>query len=300
LDKHWTEADTRRVAYYPHIPPGHYRFSVQAASPDGDWRETMEPMSIVVVPSFFEHRTIQVAGGLLLLAAVAAIVWRAERNRSFRRLERLRWQSAMERERQRIARDIHDDLGSGLTEIILLSDNLRDELPASETAEKMIGEISDRARALTRAMDEVVWAINPRNDTLESLLTYLNKYAQEYLARAGVRYRMDVPVELPTLPLSTETRHHLYLASKEALNNVVKHSEASEVWIRLQTNNGAFNLSIEDNGHGFDSAKTGGGNGLQNMRKRLEELRGHCDIESKPGAGTRVTFSVLTERAVRN
>jgi signal transduction histidine kinase len=199
----------------------------------------------------------------------------------------------MDRERQRIARDIHDDLGSGLTEIILLSDNLRDELPYSPPAEKMVEEISTRARTLTRTMDEVVWAVNPRNDTLESFLTYFNKFVQEYLNRAGIRCRMDVPLDLPSMPLPAEARHNLYLASKEALNNVVKHSGASEVWIRLQPGPGTFVLSIEDNGHGFDTTvQRPRGNGLQNMQRRLEELQGRCEIQSKPGEGTRVSFQM--------
>ena len=292
-DKHWVQADHRRAAYYTHLSPGHYRFLVQAAAPDGDWVESARALSVVVVPRFFERRTVQAAGSLLLLAAVAGTVWRAERNRSRRRMERLKLQSAMEEERQRIARDIHDDLGSGLTEIILLSDNLKDEMPVSQSAEKMVSEISTRARALTHAMDEVVWAVNPRNDTLESLLTYFNKFAQEYLTSASIRCRLDVPVDLPPVPLSAESRHHLYLACKEALNNVVKHSGASEVWIRSASASDRFSLSIEDNGRGFDAgAQSSRGHGLQNMRRRLEELGGRCEITSKPGAGVRVTFSL--------
>jgi signal transduction histidine kinase len=143
-------------------------------------------------------------------------------------------------------------------------------------------------------MDEVVWAVNPRNDTLESMLTYFNKFVQEYLNRAGVRCRMDVPLELPLVPLSAEARHHLYLACKEALNNVVKHSGASEVWIRLQAGDGGFVLSVEDNGRGFDPHGQTHGNGLHNMQQRLEKLGGLCEIHSKPGAGTRILFQVTS------
>jgi signal transduction histidine kinase/ligand-binding sensor domain-containing protein len=298
VDKHWVDAGTRRSAFYTHLQPGRYKFNVQAASPDGEWYESAQPMSVFIVPRFFERLSVQMMGGVLLLAAVAGAAWRMERTRSMHRMERMRLQSAMELERQRIARDIHDDLGSGLTEIILLSDNLHDELPSSASAEKMVTEIGSRARALTRGMDEVVWAVNPRNDTLESLLTYFNKFSQEYLTHAGVRCRMDVPVELPHVPLSAQARHHLYLACKEAINNIVKHSRASEVWVRLQIEGEGFALGIEDNGHGFDAAEVARGNGLHNMRKRLEELGGRCDIESKPGGGTRVTFRVFSAVAL--
>jgi signal transduction histidine kinase len=253
-------------------------------------------MPLIVTPRFYERTTVQATAGLVLLVAVAFGVWRAERSRSRMRLERLRMQTAMEQERQRIARDIHDDLGAGLTEIILLSDNLHDELPPLPGSDRMVNEISVRARALTRAMDEVVWAVNPRNDTLEGLLTYFNKFAQEYLSHAGMRCRMDVPVELPYISLAAETRHHLYLACKEALNNCVKHSGGSEVWIHLKPALGHYVLSIEDNGHGFNMGNVARGNGLQNMRRRLEELGGRCEIHSTPDRGTRVDLFIVIDK----
>ena len=293
VDKQWVEADTRRTVTYTHLSPGHYQFNVQAAALDEDWsNSTSASMPLIVTPRFYERPTVQIAAGIILLSAVAFGVWRAERNRSRLRLERLRLQTAMEQERQRIARDIHDDLGAGLTEIILLSDNLHDELPPVPGSEKMVNEISTRARALTRAMDEVVWAVNPRNDTLEGLLTYFNKFAQEYLTRANIRCRMDVPLELPFITLAAETRHHLYLTCKEALNNCVKHSGATEVWIHLKPAGQNYVMSIEDNGKGFEIRNIARGNGLQNMRRRLEEVGGYCDIQSKPGSGTRVILMI--------
>lgn len=297
VDKQWVEpADARRgrSVTYSHLPPGHYRFDVQSAALDGEWSDAVAAaLPLMIVPRFYERLPVQIAGGILLLSAVAVAAWRIERGRSRMRMERLKLQTAMEQERQRIARDIHDELGSGLTEIILLSDNLHDELPPSPGSEKMVGEISTRARALTRSMDEVVWAVNPRNDTLEGLLTYFNKFAQEYLARANIRCRLDVPLELPLVPLSAESRHHLYLACKEALNNCVKHSGASEVWIRLQTAAPHFVLSIEDNGNGFDPTQVKRGHGLQNMRRRLEELGGRCEIQNNPNGGTQVALFII-------
>ena len=157
----------------------------------------------------------------------------------------------------------------------------------------MVAEISARARSLTRAMDEVVWAINPRNDTLEGFLTYLGKFTQDYLTRAEVRCRWNVPAEVPELPLSAEMRHSLYLACKEALHNIVKHAGASEVSVRLDLAEGGFTLAIEDDGQGFATAvPPARGNGLPNMRQRLKELHGLCRVESTPGRGTRVLFSL--------
>lgn len=291
LDKEWTEAGDRRVASFNRLPPGRYQFSVMATGPEEAWQQADSPLRLEVIPRIYERPPVQVAAGLGLLCAVAGSVWGFERSRSRRRLERLKLQQAMDHERQRIAQDIHDDLGAGLTEIILLGDSLRVDVQRTVPTETVAKEISAGARALTRAMDEVVWAINPRNDTLESFLTYLTKFAQEYLTKAGVRSRWDVPLEPPDVPLSAEARHHLYLAAKETIHNIVKHAGASNVAIRLTLQDHAFTLEIEDNGKGFDASNPPArGNGLANMHRRLDELGGQCQVESFPGKGTRVKF----------
>jgi ligand-binding sensor domain-containing protein/signal transduction histidine kinase len=292
LDKEWVDAGTRRDASYSRLPPGRYQFAVQASGPEGAWQEG-RGIQLEILPRLWERPAFQIAAGLALLAGVAGAVWGFERSRSRRRLERLELQRSLDAERQRIARDIHDELGSGLTEIILLSDSLDDAIQPTPADHKMVGEISARARSLTRAMDEVVWAINPRNDTLEGFLTYLGKFTQDYLARAEVRCRWNVPAEVPELTLSAEMRHSLYLACKEALHNVVKHARASEVSVRLELAGGGFRLAIEDDGQGFPAARSPArGNGLANMRQRLKELHGLCQVESTSGRGTRVVFSL--------
>ncbi|MFO1501821.1 MAG: ATP-binding protein, partial [Verrucomicrobiota bacterium] len=158
------------------------------------------------------------------------------------------------------------------------------------------------ARELTRAMDEIVWAVNPRHDTLDSLAVYLGRFAQELLATAGIRCRLNLPVQLPQWRLTAETRHNLFLAFKEALHNVVKHAHASEARVTLTLRTHDFTLSIEDDGRGFDFDNMAppsenlpnrpGGNGLANMRQRLRELGGRCEIRSQPGSGTTVSFTV--------
>lgn len=300
LDRHAIEAGPRKVAFYNRIPPGRYQFKVWAAAFEDQWVEAAVPLQLEILPRWWERSSLQVAGAFTLTAVLTLAVWRWERLRSRRRMEQLRWQRAMDLERQRIARDIHDDLGSGLTEIILLSDTLREESAHLPQVRRWADEIAACARRLTRAMDEVVWANNPRHDTLESLLTYLNRFAQEHLNRAGIRCRWDVPLEVPPLPLSAETRHHLYLACKEALHNVVKHAAASEVWIRFRQHDAGLEFVIEDDGRGFDLAETiRAGNGLRHMQQRLEDIGGACRIQSQPGQGTRVILTVSHCAAAR-
>ena len=220
-----------------------------------------------------------------------------------RKLERIEQQRAIEQERGRIAHDIHDDLGAHLTRISLLSDPVRTGAEHSTPAAKSLDQIHGSARELTRAMDEIVWAVNPQHDTLDSLANYLQRFAQDFLENTDLRCRLEVPIQLPAWPLSAEVRHNLFLAFKESLNNVVKHASASEVQVSLALEAAAFSLTIEDNGCGFsrnstaDPMQTSSGNGLKNIRRRMEKIGGRCEIESSPGHGTRVQFVVPMKRA---
>lgn len=291
FDPGWMPGGGARAVSY-NLRPGHYEFAVAVTGPAGARMETAQPLHIDVVPQFWERSTVRILAGAVFVGAIALGVWRWERARSQRRLRELEFQRAMDQVRQRIARDIHDDLGSGLTEITLLSDNLLANGSESQGLEKTVERIGARARALTHEMDEVVWAINPHTDTLESLATYLNDFAQERLTLAGIRCRLNTAAELPHLELSSDVRHSLFRAAKEALNNAIKYSGATEVAITIELHRYDLSFLIQDNGRGFDLLQRRRGNGLSIMRQRLEEIGGRCEIESTPGAGTSVRFTI--------
>src|SRR5262249_41446043 len=158
-------------------------------------------------------------------------------------------QRAVERDRARIAKDIHDDLGAGLTQITLLSELARRDPTAQ--SEGHLERISDSARKLTRTIDEIVWAVDPQHDTLNGLMDYISAFTEDFLRTAGIRCRMDMPTALPTLHLSAELRYNLFLALKEALNNIVKHARATEVRLGLRLESCGFTLIVEDNGQGI-------------------------------------------------
>jgi signal transduction histidine kinase len=299
LDQDWVDVGNSRETAYNRVPPGNYHFRVAAASaPENVWRESKDKLRIEVVPRFWERQSVRSTGVVLLFAIAVAGAWRFERNRTRRRLERLEAQEAMQKERQRIARDIHDDLGTGLTEILLASKQLGQDAGLSDTSKQRASAVANRARSLTRSMEEVVWAINPHNDNLDSLATYLNHAAQQALTLANVRCRWDIPEELPDLALSAEARHNLFLACKEAINNVIKHAAASEVWIRLQVRDKDFILSIEDDGHGFDPTQSRiHGNGLCNIRQRVVDCGGQCEISSG-SKGTQIRLVIPTSEPV--
>ncbi len=303
FETEWVNADTKRTANYNYIPPGRYSFRVIACNNDGVWNASGASLPFSVLPFFWQTLWFRVLAWIAVVTASGGLVWFDTRRRMHRKLERLEWQRAVEHERARIAHDIHDDLGAHLTRISMLSESARAELDNPERATAGLNQIYDTARDLTRAMDEIVWAVNPRHDTLEGLASYLEKFAQDLLAAAGIRCRLDMPMELPAWRLTADVRHNLFLAFKEALHNVVKHSAASETYIRLAVGTASFELMVEDNGRGFvsgmpkasptdGSARLSTGNGLENMQRRLLEISGHCHIESTPAHGTKVTFTV--------
>lgn len=219
-----------------------------------------------------------------------------ERQRAENELVRARLQHLLEQERTRIARDIHDELGSSLSQIRLLSELTLAQNDSRPHIEDNSAKISHKALEATRVLDEIVWAVDPHNDTLESLANYLFNFASDYFSLAGIRFRIDAPTQIPHHALTTQIRHQLYMAIKEALTNIVNHAQATEVWIRLRLEGGAANFAIEDNGRGFDfageSGKSPGASGLNNMRKRLDEIGGKFSLESTPGHGTRVRFTL--------
>jgi signal transduction histidine kinase len=209
-----------------------------------------------------------------------------------RQLMVMRQQEALEHDRARIARDLHDQLGANLTQVALLAEMAESDKNIPAEVEEHAKQITQTARETTKALDEIVWAINPSNDTLEGLVNYAGKYAQEYFALAGLRYRVDIPNQLPDVLLSPEVRHNVFLAFKESVNNVVKHAQASEVHIRLRLAQASFEFEIEDNGRGAaDANQKSGRNGLRNMRKRMEDVGGNFSIGPAPEKGTIVRLT---------
>jgi signal transduction histidine kinase/ligand-binding sensor domain-containing protein len=303
IETEWANVGTKRVATYNYIPPGKYSFQVTACNNDGMWNQTGASLDFEVLPYFWQTTWFHVFGGLATALAAGGMVWFDTRRRMRRKLERAERQRDIERERTRIARDIHDDLGAQLTRITMMSESTRGDLANPERAAAGLEKIYDTARELTRSMDEIVWAVSPRHDTLESLAMYLEKFAHDWLGTAGIRCRLDLPLQFPEWHLSSETRHNVFLAFKEALHNAVKHSGASEVLIRLAMKEKSFELAVEDNGRGFAGGekiknppavqgRAASGNGLENMPRRLAAIGGSCEISSAPGAGTQVVFFV--------
>jgi len=300
-DSDWVDDANNRSVRYGRLPYGHYRFRVQARGAEGGWQEAADSFAFVVpTPLYFQTWVLYIYG--LIAVALIAVVVRVVSHRRLRvRLARLEQLQSLERERMRIARDMHDEMGSKLTKISFLSEHAQVDARAGEPLAQKIGSIAETSRELLKTMDEIVWAVNPQNDTLENLTTYLSDYAVEYFQNTAIDCEIRLPQEIPHHPLSSETRHNLFLAFEETLNNVLKHSAAKKVKVEMACSTREFELKITDDGKGFAASATpaaksetrgGGGNGLKNMHERLEAVGGECVITSTPGKGSTVIMRV--------
>jgi signal transduction histidine kinase len=292
-DKNWTDAGGERVAHFNKLPPGEYRFHVIACNEDGVWNETGAQLAITVEPPFWRMPWFITASILFFIGALAGVIYLISTAKLKRQLRAHRQKELLEKERSRIARDLHDQLGANLTQISLLGELAEADKDLPAEVELHAQQISLTARDTTRSLDEIVWALNSSNDTLESLANYACKYAQDYFALAGVSYRAELPVQLPPTPILPEVRHNVFLAFKEAVNNVVKHSRATEARVKLQLEPGKFVLSVEDNGRGLgDLSEKKLRNGLKNMRQRLADVHGEFEIAPGANGGTVVRLIV--------
>jgi ligand-binding sensor domain-containing protein/signal transduction histidine kinase len=305
FDTDWVEGGAERRVRYGRLPYGEYAFWVKAGDPAGFWEESTTSFRFRVVAPAWRTWWALTLYGLSAAGALTATVRLVSHRRLRARLERLAQAEAMQRERMRIAQDMHDEIGSKLTKISFMSERAKGELHEQGPVATKLEAIASTSRNLLQVLDEIVWAVNPHNDNLEHLAAYLGQYATEYLQNTAVECELHLPRGLPPQPLSAEVRHNVFLAFEEALNNALKHAGASRVRIDMTAEDSRFTITLEDNGHGFDAAQKAvtssqagngsgkrGGHGLPNIRHRLAEAGGDCVIRSQPGKGTTVTLSL--------
>ncbi len=262
-----------------------------------------DDIRVLARPSWWTIKRMLVVVGVMTGILTAALVWIGLLRRQVeqrtgqlkeeilarQRIEQLR---AVEEERSRIARDLHDDLGSSLTEISMLADAGAGMPPVLEKADRRFQTIGEKARAVVNALDVIVWLVNPRKDLLPFSVSYLGSYSEEYLCAAGIACRLKIPSHIPSMRMTADLRHNLFLAVKETLHNIVRHSKATEVNLEIALKEGQLRIVITDNGKGFSIPDAPNGNGLVNLKDRLVQLGGTCQVASKPDAGTRVSLSI--------
>jgi signal transduction histidine kinase len=275
---------------YAELPAGFYRFRLNELSLVGVPGEAETSLAFEVPVAFW--RTSWFWGLVLVLClSVAGGAHRYVALQQMRReLARLESQHALEHERVRIARDIHDDLGARVTQISLVSGLAQGDPGLSEKARADFNAISGMARELVSALYETVWAVNPQNDNLDALGNYVCQTVDRLCDNAQLPRRLRV-AELPSdVQVSSQLRHNLVLAVKEAVHNVIKHAKASELSVSVDWQAAMLTIRVQDNGCGMDAAAHSAGNGIANMRRRLESIGGDCSFHSEPGRGTTVVF----------
>ena len=210
--------------------------------------------------------------------------------------QRVEQERAIEQERSRIALDLHDDLGSRLTAISMLAMTRQGAKPTAEASRERLQLIADKARLMVTTLDGLVWAVDPKNDTVAALAEYLASFAEEFLAGTGIVCRIELPREFPDQNVAADVRHNTLLAVREALNNAVRHGQPGEVRLQLTFSESGISILVRDNGRGFDPTLIVAGNGLANLRERMRKVNGHCRIESVPGKGTAIYLTLPLEQ----
>jgi ligand-binding sensor domain-containing protein/signal transduction histidine kinase len=297
LNADWIPADTGRKAVFIKLPPGDHDFWVTAANREGNWDPVGAFVRLRVQAAWWQTKWARATAFVLIIAPVAIVIRFMANRRLRRQLRTLEHEQIVERERTRIAKDMHDELGAELTRIGLIGQQVRrDSLLPRDTAAR-VEKLCDAAREVSQTLDQIVWAVNPGNDTLERLVGYLSEYALEFVGPTSARLRQELAETVPAREVTAEVRHNFFLSFKEALNNAVKHSQASEIELRVAVTEGALVVKVVDNGRGFSPAEANpAGNGLPNLAGRMKSIGGHCHIDGQPGKGTMVTLTLPLER----
>lgn len=277
-----------RPVSYEDLPAGNYRFRVHGVDIMGKMDGPEVAMDVFIPEPFWKKTWFW---GLVVIA-ITAITMGIGRYFVWHRMQyemvRLKQQRALEQERLRIAHDIHDDLGARVTQISLLSAMSQENPAFPEKARADFDKVSKMSRELVSALYETVWAVNPENDHLEALGNFVCQMVKQLCEQTQLRCRFHVQ-DLPhKVQVSSQTRHNITMAVKEAVHNIIKHAKASEVTIRISFSDGMLDVSVHDDGSGFRPADNISGNGLSNMKQRLHNIGGNCFVESQPGQGTMV------------
>lgn len=297
-----------------YVVPNDARRWLRRKYPDPHWPHVQEvgvvgqspwwlhPLNIVAPPPLRPEILYfwQTGWFLITVLTVAAIALALSVRLTAKLAVQTRAQKLLERERALIARDIHDDLGAGLTQLVLQGEVAQTEFPEGSAARVRLDQLSEKARAVSHSLEEVLWAVNSKRDTLRDFTSYLCRYAQSFLNSTPIRCRLDVQLEMPTSAFDLPVRRSLFLAVKEALNNAAKHSGATELFLRIYREDDRVAVVVEDNGRGFDPTLTSEGNGLANMQQRLAEMGGECNFTTAPGAGCRVEFKMPLAHPLRS
>jgi ligand-binding sensor domain-containing protein/anti-sigma regulatory factor (Ser/Thr protein kinase) len=286
VDPDWIEVGQRDFAFYSNLPGGHYVFKVKATNDPGRWGKEIASFPITITPPFWKTWWFYLTCALALAVMVYAIY-------RYRINEILKMQAI----RNKIAQDLHDHVGSTLSSVSVYSQvaQIQGELGNKELMKDVLQKISVTATDMISEMSDIVWAINPRNDSLEKILQRMDSFAKPLLKARDIRCDFQYPNSLLNLNLGMEKRKNFYLIFKEAVNNALKYSSCKQLTVKVKSSHHHLELEVSDDGIGFDKeqvkanlSQSLSGNGFQNMQRRAKEMKGECQVTSSKGNGTTI------------
>jgi signal transduction histidine kinase len=305
FDEGWIYSGNRRFVTYTNLDPGEYVFKVKATNSDGLWSEQIAKVFILINPPFWRTWWAFVIYFIVVVGALAFIRATELKRRQRKEEERLRrereearlreaelkaknieQEKELEKQkiRNRIAQDLHDEIGSNLSSISLMSELIQEDKRINEESSEKIKRIHKVAKGSTQAIRDIVWLTNPSSDSVKDLIAKMKEVADNTLGKFNLNF--DYPKNLADINLLPETKRNIFFIYKEVINNIIKHAEAKSVDIKFNIVNGSIHLAIKDDGKGFNFAVGGSGNGLKNIRSRAKEINAELKFESSPGKGT--------------
>ncbi len=289
-DAGWIHTQNRS-ARYANLPPGNYILKLEVSNPDGVRSDEIQ-LAIEILAPFWQRREFIAAVVFVLLCIIVFITYKISQQRALRKLRSLEKLIAINAERNRISADMHDEIGSGITHIALLSELIQTQQKTESELKKDIRNIAHSARHLVQTMSEIIWSLNPQNDTLDNLLAYIREQAHPYFESLEVKFVIDFPEQIPHIKLSNEQRRNLYLVTREALNNALKHSGSKQIELRVYFRKNICTFTVADAGKGLPHTPARlSNNGLHNMKKRMKDIDGTIEWISDMG-GTTVRYSI--------
>lgn len=290
----WSDSTSNMEINFANLPPGDYTLKARAIFLNGLYPDAGSSFSFVIHPPWWQTWWFRSLVGLLIIGLLI-IAFRFYYSRKLEKQKAiLEKQQAIEKERTRIATDMHDDLGAGLSRIKFLSETIGIKKQQQEPIEEDINKIREYSHEMIDKMGEIVWALNEKNDTLSDLLSYTRAYTMEYLSQNGIECKTEMPDNFPSVFVSGEFRRNVFLTIKEALHNVVKHSQATEVKLTISINH-HLSIKLKDNGTGFDKNNIRlFSNGLTNMKSRVNEIGGEIEITNKEGTLIKMVIPLNT------
>ncbi len=294
----WSKPSSNSLFTYRNLPPGEYQLWVKCWDSNKNEGAPICLIKILIKPPFWKTWWFLILLSLTVITITVMIVRKIQEIRFGNKLRELEYQNAINKERLRISKDMHDEIGASLTRISILSELGKKHIQEPPKAVQIVQQINEIAGSVVDEMSEIIWAINPKNDNLPSFASYFRHYASTYLESAEITGKFNFADLLPTVKMTAELRRNIFLTCKEALHNLVKHSSADMVSVSLDYTGGELRIEIRDNGKGFDiHSLSESGNGLINMQKRIDESGGKFTLKSTPGEGTGIHFSIpLTDK----